>query len=40
MKDISRFTDEFKKKYKRLVVLVDNAGVITVDEEKLWMAWS
>lgn len=34
MKDIRRFTDEFKKKYKRLDVLVNNAGVITLDRRE------
>jgi retinol dehydrogenase 14 len=34
MKDIRRFTEEFKKKYNRLDVLVNNAGVITMDRRE------
>jgi retinol dehydrogenase 14 len=34
MKDIRRFTEEFKKKYNRLDVLVNNAGVITLDRRE------
>jgi NAD(P)-dependent dehydrogenase (short-subunit alcohol dehydrogenase family) len=34
MKDIRRFTDEFKKEYNRLDVLVNNAGVITLDRRE------
>lgn len=34
MKDIRRFTDEFKKIYNRLDVLVNNAGVITLDRRE------
>jgi len=34
MKDIRRFTEEFKKKYNRLDVLVNNAGVVTLDRRE------
>lgn len=34
MKDIRRFTEEFKKKYNRLDVLINNAGVITLDRRE------
>lgn len=34
MKDIRRFTDEFKNKYGKLDVLINNAGVISLDRRE------